>query len=55
LEQSIVINDNLKRFARDFYIKQKEWERKQDNGKTEREYVRAVEHRGEREIASAIK
>jgi hypothetical protein len=30
-EQFIVINDNLKRLARDFYIKQKEGERDQDS------------------------
>jgi hypothetical protein len=35
-EQFIVINDNLKRLARDFNIKQKEGEREQDRGETER-------------------
>jgi hypothetical protein len=35
----MVINDNLKRLARDFYIKWKEGEREQDNRETERECV----------------
>ncbi len=34
-EQFIVINDYLKRLARDFYIKQKEGEREQDSRETE--------------------
>ncbi len=37
LEQFIIINDNLKRIAGDFYIKRKEGEREQDSGETERE------------------
>jgi hypothetical protein len=51
----IVINDNLKRFARFYYIKWEEGEREQDSGETERELVREAEHCGERKIASAIK
>jgi len=54
-EQFIVINDNLKLFARFFYIKWEEGEREQDSGETERERVREAEHCGEREITSAIK
>jgi hypothetical protein len=38
-EQFIIINDNLKRLARDFYIKWKEGEREQDSRETERESV----------------
>jgi hypothetical protein len=38
-EQFIVIYDNLKRHARDYYIKQKEGEREQDSGVTQRESV----------------
>jgi len=34
-EQFIVINYNLKRFARDYYIKRKKEEREQDSGETE--------------------
>jgi hypothetical protein len=48
-EQFIVINDNLKRLARHFYIKWKEGEIKQDSGKTQRESVcerQSVEGRG---------
>ncbi len=36
-EQFIVIIDDVKRFAWDFYIKWKEGEREQDSGDTERE------------------
>ncbi len=36
-ELFIVINDNLKMFARFFYIKWEEGEREQDSGETERE------------------
>ncbi len=54
-EEFIVINDRVKWFARDFYIKQKEGEREQDSGETERVCVREVEHCRERKIASAIK
>ncbi len=54
-EQFIVINDNLKRFARDFYIKWKEGEREQDSRETERECVGEAEHCGERKIVSARK
>ena len=39
-EQFIVINYNLKRFARDYYIKRKKEEREQDSGETERVCVR---------------
>ena len=35
-EQFIENNDNMKRFARDFYIKWKEREREQDSRETER-------------------
>ncbi len=49
------VNDKVKRFARDFYIKQKEGEREQDRGETERVCVQETEHCREREIASAIK
>ncbi len=51
-EQFIVINDNLKRLAKDFYIKQKEGEREQDSRETERESVCEGEGEGE-EIKSA--
>ncbi len=54
-ELFIVINDNLKRFAGDFYIKRKEGEREQDSGETEAECVREVECCREGKIASAIK
>ncbi len=58
-EQFIVINERVKRFARDFYIKRKEGEREQDSGDTDRERecvcVREVEHCRERKKASAIK
>jgi hypothetical protein len=54
-EQFIVINDNLKTFVRDFYIKQKEGEKEQDNGETERESVRDAVHCRERKIALAVK
>jgi hypothetical protein len=54
-EQFIVNNDNLKRFARLFYVKRKEGEREQDSRETERECARKAEHCGEREIALAIK
>ncbi len=38
-EQFIENNDRVQRFARDFYTKQKEGEREQDSGETERESV----------------
>jgi hypothetical protein len=49
------MNDKVKRFARDFYFKQKEGEREKDSRETERECVQESEHCREREIASAIK
>jgi hypothetical protein len=52
-ENFIVINDGLKRFARDFDIKWKEGEREQYRRGTEREWVREAECCGERKIASA--
>jgi hypothetical protein len=54
-EQFIVINDKVKRFARDFYIKQKEGGREQDSGETERKCVRESEHCGQGQIAYLIK
>ncbi len=54
-EQFIENNDDLKRFARRFYIKRKEVEREQESKETEREWVREAERCGKRKIASAIK
>jgi len=36
IEHLIGIDDNLEMLARDFYIKQKEREREQDSGETQR-------------------
>jgi len=38
-EKFISNNDKLERFARDFYIQQREGERELDSGETEREPV----------------
>ncbi len=48
----IANNDNPKRFARGFYIKQKEGEREQDCGETERECVRGRALREEEDSVS---
>jgi hypothetical protein len=55
IEHLIGIDDNLEMLARDFYIKQKEREREQDSGETQRVWVREAECCWERKIASAIK
>jgi hypothetical protein len=54
-EQFIAINDIVKWFATDFYIKWKEGEREQDSRETDRERVREAEHCRERKIVLAIK
>jgi hypothetical protein len=46
--------DRVERFARFFYIKQKEGERELDSGETDRECVREAEHCGKRKIALVI-
>ncbi len=43
IKQLFAYNDNLKRFAKGFYIKRKEGEREQDSGETKRERERESE------------
>jgi hypothetical protein len=45
----------VERFARFFYIKQKEVERELDRGETERECVCEAEYCGKRKVALALK
>jgi hypothetical protein len=47
LEQFIVINDDMKRLARDFYIKRKEGEREEAMERHERVCARGKALRGE--------
>jgi hypothetical protein len=54
-EPLIVINDNLKRFARFFFISNGKKGKESKSVERQREHVREAEHCGERKIASAIK
>jgi hypothetical protein len=51
-EHFIIFDDNLKRLARDFHIKQKEEEREQDSRDRERACVRGSLLRGEKDSDS---
>jgi hypothetical protein len=52
LEQFIENNDGVQRFARDFYIRWKEAERKQDSGEAESVCARGRALREEEDIVS---